>query len=154
MAGPIDLTSNPVFNHAMPLLSDLRSHIPIVHQKAVKAKGRGLARISQKHAARLREYAKLSKRFLLDHPYCQYWLAEHGYDEQGAICRFRCAPGRSYQGLCEHEVHRSTEVHHRKGRGKFLLDTTTWMAVSRYAHLQIHADPKTSYAKFYMLPRN
>ncbi len=36
----------------------------------------------------------------------------------------------------------STDVHHVKGRGKFYLDESTWMAVSRESHRWIHNHPK------------
>jgi len=36
---------------------------------------------------------------------------------------------------------RATEVHHKRGRGKFLNDVSTWLAVSREGHERIEANP-------------
>ena len=38
----------------------------------------------------------------------------------------------------------ATEVHHMRGRGKFLNDISTWLAVSRDGHLWIEAHPALS----------
>ncbi len=35
-----------------------------------------------------------------------------------------------------------TDVHHMKGRGKYLLDTTTWLPVCRNCHHRIELFPK------------
>lgn len=32
----------------------------------------------------------------------------------------------------------SEEIHHMRGRGKYLNDTTTWLAVSRLGHVWLH----------------
>jgi hypothetical protein len=47
----------------------------------------------------------------------------------------------------------STEIHHKKGRGKYLLDETTWMAVCRVCHAQIENNPEWAKAKGYSLSR-
>lgn len=132
-------------------LAEMRSHTPVVRQKAVKAKRKPMRAISKKHSAKLKEYAKLRAQFLKDHPYCQWWMlknlveATHSQltlDECEALAQ--CGP---------HPIPRSTEIHHKKGRGKYLLDVSTWMAVSRTGHDWIHAHPKEAYEKGYMLPR-
>lgn len=35
----------------------------------------------------------------------------------------------------------ATEIHHKKGRGKYLNDPTTWLAVSREGHQWIEIHP-------------
>jgi len=39
---------------------------------------------------------------------------------------------------------RSDQVHHMRGRGKYLNDTSTWLAVSGEGHAWIEANPKLS----------
>lgn len=50
-------------------------------------------------------------------------------------------------------IPRATEIHHKKGRGKYLLDTSTWMALSQEGHRHIHNNPKEAYEKGWMLTR-
>lgn len=112
-----------------------RSHIPLVRNekpKKVKEKKRARTKIkpvSKRRAKLNREYSKLREKFLLHNPYCQWSMEVLG----------KPVP--------------ATEIHHKKRRGKYFLDTSTWMSVSKQAHLAIHADPKTSYEKGWMQPR-
>ena len=47
---------------------------------------------------------------------------------------------------------KATEIHHKQKRnGERLLDTTLWLAVSRKAHLYIHANPEESYSKGWLI---
>lgn len=57
------------------------------------------------------EYAQLRRQFLIENPFCQVYPSEPACD-----------------------------VHHVYGRGKYYLDVSTWMAVSRQAHDRIHHD--------------
>ncbi len=109
-------------------LAETRSHIPIVHQKAVKSKKRPIPKVSKKMVGLKRQYMKLREEYLLSHPYCEY-----------------------FQNF--NELRRSTEIHHKKGRGKFLLDTSTFMAVCEQAHKEIHFNTEESYKRGWMLPR-
>lgn len=55
--------------------------------------------------------------------------------------------------VCEINGTQGTEVHHTysgKNREKYMLDTTTWMAVSREGHNRIHDNPKWSYSMGYL----
>lgn len=61
------------------------------------------------------EYSKLRKQFLLDYPMCQAHL-----------------PG------C---LQVSSEVHHKKGRGKYYLDVSTWIALCHNCHVFIELHP-------------
>mgnify|MGYP003124788755 FL=1 len=47
----------------------------------------------------------------------------------------------------------STDVHHKKGRGKHLLDTTTWLSVCRTCHNWIEEHPKDAIQLGYSEPR-
>ena len=140
----------------MNSLLEMRSHVPLVHQKAVKGKRTRLAPISKRQSALLKQYAIQREKFLKDHPYCQWWLRENLFKESDVLCVIGRGPvcGRrdGFRSI-EYRVPAATEVHHTKGRGKYLLDTTTWVAVSAEGHRAIHADPKKSYAKGYMVPR-
>jgi hypothetical protein len=70
---------------------------------------------SKKQAALDRSYSLLRTPFMLKHPNCQAALAG-------------CQGG-------------STDVHHKKGRGPYLLMTNTWMAVCRTCHQWIETHP-------------
>lgn len=47
----------------------------------------------------------------------------------------------------------ATELHHRKGRGKYLLDESTWLAVCFNCHRTIHDKPALAYATGLLLKR-
>lgn len=68
--------------------------------------------IANKMGKDLKEYGKLRKQFLEDNPMCAVFPKL-----------------------------KAVEVHHKKGRGKYLLDTTTWLAVSQEGHNKIHDYP-------------
>lgn len=57
------------------------------------------------------EYHRLRDAFLAEHPRCAVF------------------PER-----------KATEIHHTRGRGRFLLDTSTWLAVSRAGHEKIEVE--------------
>ena len=73
--------------------------------------------ISKKRAEQLKEYAKLRKEFL-----------------RGKMCAV-------YPHL------KATDIHHKRGRVGYLLDTSTWLAVSRLGHIYIEEHPKEAYEK-------
>lgn len=100
-----------------------------------------LRSLSKKRRKINEEYLRLRAEFLKAHPYCQWFEAENDIDRRVMINGFAFVP-------------LSQEIHHRRGRGKYLCDTSTWMAVSRNAHRWIHDHPKESYQKGYLLPRN
>ncbi len=124
-------------------LFDQRSHIPLVNVPKKKKAKKPIRKVSKKRGPLNSQYMRLRDEFLKAHPVCQWWLDSRGLNED-------TMHGRSMNVA---QMPPSTEIHHKKGRGKYLLDTTTWMAVSNEGHKAIHADPKTSYAKGYMLPR-
>ncbi len=71
-----------------------------------------LRQVSKKLREKMKIYAKLRKEFLAQHKACCVIV----------------------DGV-------ATEIHHAKGRGKYLLDTSTWLAVSREGHRWIHENP-------------
>lgn len=91
--------------------------------KKVKVKT-PIKKVSKKMGSDLREYGKLRKQFLEDNPQCIV-----------------------YPDL------KATDVHHSLGRGKYLLDTTTWFAVSRKAHEEIERNPNWAKENKYSFER-
>lgn len=100
---------------------------------------------------RLREsqlYRYRIRQFLLVHPYCQVWLAEHHLTEDDA---------KHLRGLVrlsdgtQVSIPLSTQVHHRnKRRGADLLDQSEWLAVSREAHERIENNKTWARAQGYL----
>lgn len=70
---------------------------------------------SDKQAALDQLYSVMRKDFLSLHPSCQARL-------QGCTLQ-------------------STDVHHKKGRGEYYLDKTTWLSVCRSCHTWIELNP-------------
>jgi hypothetical protein len=134
-----------------------RTHIPVIHvpkpkkPKSRLQRGGSIKPVSAKRARLNKVYSALRKKFLAEHPWCEFFLEERGWDE-GVVNELGVVSNHGTL-FCPVKVPRSADVHHKKGRGRYLLDTSTWMAVSREGHLWIHANPKESYEKGYMLPR-
>lgn len=68
----------------------------------------------EKEEDRNKLYLILRKDFLRNHPFCEVKRVRDGINE------------------------RATEIHHRRGRGRFLLKVETWIPVSKEGHLWIH----------------
>jgi hypothetical protein len=144
-----------------------RNHIPIPRTKTepkVKSRLQRGGRIKPVSAtmARLnRVYRSISERFLGEHPYCQHWIAECGLDEKEVIKNqgwYVVLPGHplqphftNYRGMAQ--VPRSAEIHHKRGRGKYYLDISTFMACRPGHSNYIHGKTEEAYRKGYMLPR-
>lgn len=112
-----------------------------------------IRRVSAKRAAQLREYSKLRKQFLIDHPYCQWWMKQEAFDGEGEISEKFIIEnnGRvsinSIPSLCP----MATDIHHMNGRyGNRLNDVEFWMGVSREGHTWIHNNPKLSRERGYL----
>jgi hypothetical protein len=75
-----------------------------------------MRKVSKKLAKEHREYSKLRKEWLTERPMCQAKI-------------HRCTL-------------KSTDVHHKKGRGVYLLDTNTWLSVCRSCHNWIETHPE------------
>lgn len=106
-------------------------------RSSLKRKKR-LSPVSKKRSSALKEYYKLRKEFLERNSICQVWIAENIhviFENQNWL---DLAP-------------RSTEIHHRKGRGKYLNEVKFWLAVCRESHDRIHKDPAWAYQRGYLL---
>jgi hypothetical protein len=109
---------------------------------------RALAPISDLRREESALYQLRRRTFLLRHPYCQVWLAEHGLAEAGVVRD----GGRARLGSDWVAAPLSTEIHHRnKRRGEDLLDQRHWLAVSREAHRRIESDKAWARARGYLL---
>lgn len=80
-----------------------------------------LRRVSNKQHGLLIKYGKLRKAYLLSHPKCEACVI-----------------------LGNREPMPSTEIHHLKGRGKYLNDVSTFIASCRWCHRVIHNYPNTA----------
>ena len=89
-----------------------------------------------------RQYAKQRAAYLLVHPYCQAWIAMHGFDENNVV------DNGGYL-----LVPRATSIHHRNKRtGSRLLDEKWWMAVCDYSHAEIEENKNWARQEGYLLP--
>ncbi len=131
----------------------------MLRKSPLKRSGR-LKPASKKRVKLNREYMARREAYLESNPICEFWLAENGwFRAEGIEPRYNHGPldygSRTADFLrCYGNAPSSTEVHHKKGRGKYLLDTSTWMAVSADGHRYIHKNVKESYSKGYLLNRN
>ena len=94
--------------------------VPLRRKTALKRSQKALKRtalspVSKKQQKKLREYSKLRKEYLEEHPLCE------------------CGCGR-----------KSRDIHHKAGRGSNLNRVETWMAVCRPCHDEIHACPSVA----------
>jgi hypothetical protein len=87
-----------------------------------------ILRRSARMAKLMREYNQRKAAFFYEHPYC--W-----------VCKIDGATP-------------AIDVHHTKGRGKYLLDISTWVPVCRECHYFIHQHPAWAYAEGWMIKRN
>jgi hypothetical protein len=87
---------------------------PVLSKKITKP----IKKVSSKMSVQLTIYTKLRRTFLEKYPLCQASL--HNCNLQ------------------------STDVHHKKGRGKHLNDPTTWLSVCRSCHNWIEDHPVES----------
>lgn len=108
-----------------------------------------LKRLSDRRLVETDLYRYRIKRFLLDHPYCQAWLAEHGVSEEIALTQNGVV---TLTNGIRVSIPLATEVHHKnKRRGADLLDQTHWLAVSTPYHRQIEENKAWARAQGYLL---
>lgn len=116
-----------------------------------------LRKVSKKREKLNREYSKLRKEYLDAHPICQIWLDDNGWRQWTETPPSYYKDGHpSIPAIVlkmSYGAPWATECHHRRGRGRFLLDTSTWMALSFDMHRWVHNNPAQAYAKGYMLKR-
>lgn len=98
-----------------------------IKKVADKAKVKPIKKVSAKRAAQEREYKKLRKEYLKVHPICEAALPQ-------------CSKV-------------ATDIHHKAGRGKHLLNTDTWMASCRNCHTYIETHPAESKERGFSLSR-
>ncbi len=138
-----------------------RTHIPLVHVPKPKKQRKPIPRKSKRKSQQDRFYEIVRAQFLKDHPFCQHWIAENGLDEDKIVANngwYESKPDDKLtvipRGRFMQRVPESSEIHHKKGRGKYLLDTRYFMAVRSGHAFYIHGNTKDAYAKGYMLDRN
>lgn len=119
-----------------------------------------IKRVSSKRAIQNRQYLKRRALFLLEHPFCGWWLKEMGCTEAQAeqgngIIQFVTETDQGVRVITWRACPRSDQIHHRKGRtGEMLLNEEFWLAVSQLGHDTIHKYPLESYEKGYMVKRS
>lgn len=111
----------------------------------------GIKPVSAKRVKINRIYASLREAYLKAHPYDQVVILLMGGVEEDIIK----GNGVTFTPD-ERPVYwpRANEIHHRKHRGKYLLDITTWYSVRSDTHKWIHDNPKESYLHGFLLTRN
>jgi hypothetical protein len=88
-----------------------------------------IKRVGKRHEVDRQIYLIQKERFLKEHPICE---ANVDHELPFGKIRVRLA--------------RSEDVHHVKGRGKYYLDESTWMAVCRKCHDWIHSHANSARA--------
>jgi len=92
--------------------------------------------------------------FLIAHPWCQVWLAENGVKQADVndrgFAEVEDASDVEKVGRYFMKCPASCDIHHTKKRGRFLLDESTWMAVSRVYHEKIHTNPSWARERGYL----
>ena len=97
-----------------------------------------LRRVSDKRRKEMAIYAEKRKAFLTAHPWCMGTMKIWGVTEDDVDMETGHVYGRGDILL---KLPRATDVHHVKKRGKYYLDESSWMAVSRTVHTAVHERP-------------
>lgn len=97
--------------------TDFNRHLCRYYREPKKEK-KGLNQVSERSKGKMSEYNTRSRMYKKENPICRADL-----------------PGCSKT---------TADVHHMKGRGKYLLDESTWLPVCRNCHDTIHQYPKES----------
>ncbi len=107
-----------------------------------------LRRLSPRRLLETDLYRFRARQFLLKHPYCQVWLAEHALTETTLIATGGTITRPDQPPLI---APLATQVHHRnKRRGADLLDETEWLAVSASAHTHLETHKSWARARSYL----
>lgn len=120
----------------MSRILDLRPMQPKLTKSGPKKRKR-INSVSAKQSKRLKEYARLRKTFLEEHPRCEY--EETGCSLLAGFVAFPVPCTRA-----------AVDVHHMKRRGPYLNDTSTWLAVCRFHHTFLHDNVADSKMKGYL----
>ena len=103
--------------YCKPCWHRIKNKVNSIKPKPVLKKNtKPIKKVSSKMSAQLTIYNKMRKTFLEKYPLCQASLVN---------CSLQ-----------------STDIHHMKGRGKYLIDPTTWLSVCRTCHNWIEENPK------------
>jgi hypothetical protein len=89
-----------------------------IKRSPIKKKPYKIKQVSTKQASKNRKYSEERKEFLKN--------------EENQICKAKW--------VCNGDE--TTDVHHTKGRGLYLLDTLTWIGVCRACHQKIEENPE------------
>ena len=81
-----------------------------------------LRRVSKRRSKEMKEYGILRKEFLERLPICEVCMKA-----------------------------KSTDIHHKAGRGKYYLDTESWLSTCRSCHDKIHREPKWAREKGFLI---
>jgi len=87
-----------------------------------------MKKVSDKQARLNLEYSKIRRDFLADKEICH--------------AKLHCC------------TLKTTDVHHMKGRGKYLLDTSTWLPVCRKCHMYIETHTEEAKELGFTISRN
>jgi len=99
----------------------LKRKKPLKAKQGFKVKGGKLRPVSKSKSKVNEQYKAVRIKYLNDHPNCE-----------------ACG--------CP-----ACDIHHKRGRGKFLSDATTFMATCRECHIAIHHNPKWAREKGYLI---
>lgn len=104
---------NPVFGGGYCKFHQFLRNKPPKQQKPKKA----IPRTTTKRRRESEDYGVLREEWLRQHPLCE------------ARVNHNC-------------FRQATEVHHKRGRGKYYLDTTTWLAICHNCHIWVTENSK------------
>lgn len=95
---------------------------------APKKKAKPIKKVATKTAKINQEYSKLKKQYMAVHPNCEAMVLCSGV--------------------------KATEIHHKAGRGKNMLNTDTWMATCHRCHRWIHDNDAEAREKRFLLSKH
>lgn len=96
-----------------------------IKKKPYKLKRTRVKRVSDKRKEQNKIYSERREIFLKAHQNCE------------------CGRPECIDEITK-QVRKSEDVHHKKGRGKYFLDESTWLAVARVCHQWIETHPLES----------
>lgn len=131
-------------------------------------RGKPPRRVSSKRREQNKQYSGDRVLYLIEHPLCQIYIAEHGINEADAVAAFRDQGGvagpacfgspfaaisrTSFNG---HKIPIATQIHHRnKTRGERKLDERFWMSASPKMHNEVEDRKQWARDRGLLLPFN
>lgn len=111
----------------------------------LKRKFYRIPRISERRRKQRAEYAPGRLAYLQAHPFCQIWIARHGFDEARVIADDGWTP--------EGRAPAADQIHHRnKGYGARLTDQRWWMSACLREHEWVEGAKDQARALGFLLP--